>query len=116
MMHATPITKEVAEKVADIVKQTLAERFTDDEFVFDPIIVQPKIDHYGDEYMRIIIVFDGDEESLDPDWTLGLIGRILPKMEAEGIHVTNVPGKGFVEKSEWEELKITGLGSVYGPG
>lgn len=116
MMIATPVTKEVADKVEDIVKETLAERFTDDEFIFDPIIVQPKIDHYGDEYIQILIIFDGDQELLDPGWTGSLVGRIIPKMEAEGIYVTNTPGKGFIEKSEWEELLATGLGSVYGPG
>lgn len=116
MMQATPITKEVKEKVTNIVKETLAGRFTDDEFIFGPIIVQPKIDHYGDEYIQIIIVFDGDQELLDPGWTLSLGRRIRPKMESEGIYVTNVLSKSFIEKSEWEELLITGLGSVYGPG
>ena len=58
-------TKTKLEHVADIVRETLAERFGD-EFVFDPIEVIPKVDHDGDEYLHIYIVFDGDPEAAGP--------------------------------------------------
>ena len=53
-------TKTQTDVVANIVRETLVQRFKD-EFVFDPIIVEPKIDHDGNKYLNITIVFDGDQ-------------------------------------------------------
>ena len=50
---------EAIEKVKAIVRSTLEKRFAGD-FIFDPIVVIPEIDEYGDDYLGIIIVFDGD--------------------------------------------------------
>ena len=102
---ATPVTEEVIGKVTEIVRETLDERFSRDEFVFDPILVKEDIDHYGDEFINIRIVYEGDRKFLDSRWTLGLVGRILPKMKAEGIHVANFPHKSFIPRHEWEELQ-----------
>ncbi len=95
------INAEIPSRVADIVRDLLTERFRD-EFVFDPIIVEPEVDHDGDEYLKIYVVFDGDQKNLDPGWTLGLSRRIRPELVEMG--VPGVPGFSFVEKSEWEEL------------
>lgn len=88
--------------VADIVSETLTQRFKD-EFVFDPIIVTPETDRDGEAYLHVIIVFDGDQKQLDPGWTTGLINRIRPKLIEMGID--EFPSKSFVEKSEWEALQ-----------
>ena len=93
-------TKTKLEQVADIVRETLAERFGD-EFVFDPIDVIPRVDHDGDEYLHIYIVFDGDPELLDLDWTVRLGVRIWPQLI--GLGFSNPPSKSFIERSEWEE-------------
>ena len=94
------------ERVADIVRNTLMERFAD-QFVFDPIKVIPVVDEYGDgdgrTYLRIMIVFDGDQKALDPGWTSGLIRRIRPKLVDAG--VTEFPSPSFVKKSEWPQLE-----------
>ena len=95
------INADIPDKVAGIVKNLLTERFQD-EFVFDPIIVEPEIDHDGDEYLKIYVVFDGDQKNLDPGWTLGLSGRVWQEVAEMG--VPGVPGISYVEKSEWEEL------------
>ena len=95
------ISKSVTDQVAKIVEGHLKERFKD-EFVFDPIIVRPQIDHDGDEYLDIFIVFSGDQKKLDPDWTLGLVPLITTDLIELG--VSNVPSKSFVEKSEWETI------------
>ena len=39
-------TQEVIDKVEGLVRKDLEGRFQD-EFVFDPIIVNPELDHYG---------------------------------------------------------------------
>ena len=102
---ATPVTDEVIEKVTAIVRETLDERFSRDEFTFDPILVKEDIDHYGDEFIDITIIYEGDRKYLDPSWTARLVGRILPKMESEGIYVTRWPHKRFISRRGWEELQ-----------
>ena len=98
--------RERDEIVKTIVRETLAERFTADEFVFDPIQVVPVVDEFGDgdgkEYLRIVIVFAGDQKLLDPAWTSGFIRRIEPKLIETGIE--EFPSPSFVEKSEWSRL------------
>ena len=100
------IEQELREKVADIVRSTLVEHFAD-KFVFDPIKVIPAIDEFGDgdgeAYLRIMIVFDGDQEALDPGWTSGLIRRIRPRLIEAGVR--EFPSPSFVKKSEWPQLE-----------
>jgi hypothetical protein len=100
------MNQELRERVADIVRETLAERFTD-ELEFNPIEVIPAVDEYGggdgETYLRIFIVFDGDQKALDPHWTSSLIRRIRPKLRDAG--VDEFPSPSFVEKSEWPRLE-----------
>lgn len=90
-------------KVSSIVGETLAERFAD-EFVFDPIVVIPDTDYLDDDfkYLRIYIVFDGDQKHLDPRWTSSLIRRIRPKLIDADIE--EFPSPSFVKKSEWPRM------------
>ena len=89
------------EKVEELVRELLEGRFGD-QFVFDPIEVIPRIDHDGDEYLHIFIVFDGNQKLLDPDWTLTLPRRVSPLLTELGS--LNPPSHSFIEKSEWEEV------------
>ena len=86
------------DRIADLCRQLLSDRFGD-TFVFDPIIVKREIDHDGDEYVHVYIVFDGDQNELDPSWTVGLNGRLWPHLVEMGFD--NPPSKSFIEKSEW---------------
>ena len=92
-------TEATIQKVTGIVREALEERFAD-EFVFDPIIVNPRIDHYGDEYLHMYIVLDGDIRNLDTAWTLRLRGIILDETEED--EVLRVPSISFVGKEEWD--------------
>ena len=98
------VNQELCEKVAAIVGQELRERFAG-QLVFDPIRVIPAVDEYGDgeEYLRVMIVFEGDQEALDAGWTSGLIRRIRPKLFDAG--VKEFPSLSFVGKSEWPRLE-----------
>ncbi len=100
-MIGTKISEQDLATVADIVARDLAKRFSPEEFTFDPIIVKHALDHDGDEILRIQIIFDGDQDNLDPGWTVGIVGRIYPELEA--ITVTAYPIISFIEKSEWED-------------
>ena len=108
MQQATPITQEILDRAGDIAREMLEERFTSDGFVFDPIIVERKIDHYGDEYIDILIVFDGKISLLDPGWTVGLPVRMRSMMAEEGIHLTNVINTEFEVKVEWDYIQKHG--------
>ena len=95
------IDKTITDEVGDFVRLTLTEKFKD-EFKFGPIVAVPKTDQYGDEYVHIYIVFQGDQSKLDPEWAGGLGLRIRPMLQKRGI--ANTPRKSFVEKSEWLEV------------
>ena len=97
----TKTPKEVLLKVENIVRSALAERFKD-EFVFDPVIVQPRFDHYDEEYLDIWIVFDGDQKRLDPHWTAGLSGLVLDEVTEDEVPV--VPSKHFIKQSTWKRM------------
>ena len=97
----TTTLESVTDEVANIVRQTLEEKFGD-SLVFDPIEVIPKIDLDGDEYLHIYIVYDGDGKLIDPGWSLGFVGLMIPELLELGVE--SLPSKSFVEKSEWEEV------------
>ncbi len=94
------------EIIRTIVRDTLAERFSTDEFVFAPIVVEPAVDEFGDgdgsPYLSILIIFDGDQKRLDPAWTGSLIRRIRPKLIEAGIE--EFPSPGFIGKAEWRRV------------
>ncbi len=101
MLGRKTISRETADEFANLVRQALEERFKDD-FVFDPIAVESAIDHYGDEYLDTYIVFEGDQEKLDPTWTVHLGVLVWEELERMGIF--NTPVFHYVAKTEWEEL------------
>ena len=91
------------ERVKEVVREDLEGHFRD-LFAFDPIVVHQAIDEYGDDdgdvYLRILIVFDGDQDLLDPAWTVGLIRRIRPKLIDAGVEEFPVPS--FIKRNEWK--------------
>ena len=86
------ISREDQEKVAGIVRKMLTERFS--SIAFGPIRVVPAVDEFGDgdgeEYLRILVVFDGDQKALDARWTSTLIRRIRPKLSDVGVDFLGV--------------------------
>ena len=99
------ISGEAQEKVADIVRKMLTERFSG--IAFGPIRVVPAIDEFGDgdgeEYLRILVVFDGDQKALDARWTSTLIRRIRPKLFDAGVE--EFPSFSFISKSDWPRVE-----------
>ncbi len=99
------ISGEAQKKVADIVKEMLTERFSSIEF--GPIRVVPAVDEFGDgdgeEYLRILVVFDGDQKTLDARWTSTLIRLIRPKLFDVGVE--EFPSFSFISKSDWPRIE-----------
>ena len=95
--------EETTERISAIIKQHLAERFTD-EFSFGPIVPVRRFDYSdpeGRDYLEIYIVFDGDQKDLDARWTLGLPGRIRSQLAEIGF--TNMIMTSWVHCSEWDD-------------
>ena len=104
----TVLSEERAATVRAIVRETLAERFTDDDFIFDPIRISVQVDEYGpdatdEEYLAILIVFDGDQNNRDASWTSGIIGKLHRKLMAVGINDDVAPL--WIEKSEYDDIE-----------
>lgn len=101
----------VPEKVVVIVKNILDKRFGDvDGLTIEQVKVIPKIDHDGDDYLDIYVIFDGDQELLDPGWTSTLSRRIAPQLMELGVE--SPPSRSFVEKSDWEEVYAEKYGRI----
>ena len=88
-------------EIRDLIRDVLRERFAG-EIEFGPIVVLPRFDDDGEEYLHSYIVFDGDQEKLDPTWTLRLSRRLWSR--AEELGYPGIPIQLFVEKSEWPAL------------
>lgn len=100
------MTPEALEKVKDIFAETLNGHYAG-EVVFGPIVVNPDVDWCGDDYLRVLIVYAGDQKRLEPDWTSGgLILKVKPKLEAAGI--TEFPSPSFVTQADYRYLLRTG--------
>ena len=95
----------------EIIKEKLRDRF-EDEFDFGPIVVMPRIGHDGEGYLHSYIVFDGNQEKLDPAWTLRLSRSLWPCVEELGY--PGIPIQLFVKRSEWptSEKKVASFGSL----
>lgn len=96
------IVDEATNEIKQMIEALLRERFKD-EFEFGPIVVMPRFDHDGEEYLRSYIVFQGDQKKLDPNWTVGLSDLLWER--AEELGYPGIPIQLFVEKSEWPELE-----------
>ena len=94
-------TQAVIDKVEAFVRQDLEGRFKD-EFVFDPIIANPELDHYADEYLHIYIIFDGDRKRLDSKWTVGIETRLFDNLLEEEWPLW--VGHSFIPLSEWKRV------------
>lgn len=84
------------EKIENIVRSVLADRF--DDVVIHSIDVKPDFDEDGDRILYVEVVFDGVKRSLPAKTTSGLVRSLLPKMEAIG--EDRFPVFSFIAKSE----------------
>ena len=96
------ITRDAHDAIVKMVYGDLAGRFKG-ELEFGPIEIVQEIDQYGDPYLHILIVFDGDQSKLDAKWTSGLIARLLPQLVELGIE--HIPSKSFFSMADWEIIK-----------
>lgn len=67
----TMATTAGADEIREMIQQLLGDRFRGD-LEFGPIVVVPRIDFDGIEFLQSYIVFSGGQDKLDPRWTLRL--------------------------------------------
>ena len=99
-------TEEMLETLAGLVKERLSDLYGG-RIKFDPVIVENKTDFYGEDYLHIYVVFDGDEKLLESKWPLPFSRLIDPELDEFGVKKT--PSHSFSKKSEWDELIAAGL-------
>ena len=92
---------EELERVRGFTEGLLYEQFPEG-FVFDPIVLVPCVDHYGDDYLEIHIVYDGEQKNLDPYKTLGL--RIPIQEQIAKVGLPAWPGLRFIPRNEWRTV------------
>ena len=90
--------KMVVAETRAIVKSALAEFFPDG-FVFGPIEVEIKTHQDGDEYLDILVVFEGDRETFTFHRRMDFSTAIRPGLAELGY--PGFPSMWFVEKSAW---------------
>ena len=93
------ITQDTYDTIVKMVHEDLYGRF-EGELEFGPVNIVEEIDQYGDPYLHILIVFDGDQSKLDSKWTVGLMTRLSPRLIDLGIK--HFPSRSFFSKEDWE--------------
>ena len=93
------MTPEAMDQVKQIFAETLDERYGG-ELVFEPIIVTPDVDCYGDDYVRVLLVVNGNTDLLDAEWDGNLIRRVRSKMSKVGIE--EFPSPSFISEPEYQ--------------
>ena len=68
---------------------------------FDPITVEPIIDYYDEDNLKIVVVYDGDYDLLDPN----KLNRIFSELNdvLYDLGFTNVPMESYIPKDEYPE-------------
>ena len=94
------MTPEAMERMKEVFSETLYARYPEG-LVFDPIIIKPTIDYWGDgdEYARALIVVDGDTDLMTAERNFGFITELRDKLEAEGI--LQFPSPYYIDKDEY---------------
>ena len=93
------MTPEAMDQVRQIFADTLEERYAG-QLEFDPKIVKPDVGFYGDDYVRVLLVVNGDPELLDAEWDVGLITRVRDKLYKIGID--EFPSPYFIDSKEFQ--------------
>lgn len=99
----------VNEQVATIVRRHLESKFGN-QLAIDEIRIVPRVGYFGDEYLHIYILFDGDGDLLDPTWLNGLYRRMRPEFLELG--VTGIPVESYIDQAEiadWTDEELARL-------
>ena len=106
MATAVRLSEEAEQKIAEIVRQDLSSRFGD-RIIFDAIRITPEEDEFGDPYHRIVVIYTGDGELLDPSWLNGFRRRNQDRLAEWGVDITS---ESYVDQTldgPWSDMIST---------
>ena len=84
------------------------DMFRGERFAFGPVTVKPTVDHYGEDNLDFVIVYDGEYCGLDPR----KLNKISVEMGSylERLDFHNIPTESHIHKSEYAEwLELSSL-------
>lgn len=103
MSRMLNLSDETLERIEELIRETLDEKFAGEDIVFDPIVLEPRLDYDGDEFLRIFIVTDGDRSLLNTGWMLDFRDMVEDTMFPE-VDAYAWATISFTSKSGWEEF------------
>ena len=68
---------------------------------FDPITVEPIVDYYGEDNLKIVVVYDGDYALLEPNKLNRIFSELNDVLYDMGF--ANVPMESYIAKDEYPE-------------
>ena len=99
-----PIEESTVRAAENRMKELLDETFRG-RIVFNSVTAEPTTDHYGDDNLDIVVVYDGDCKQLDPDQLNTISSKLGDALYELGFR--NVPAESYIPKGEypeWERL------------
>ena len=90
---------EMARKLEAMYREQLERNFQG-AFKFDPILVEPTLDQYGEDTFHVTVVYDGDEYLLDAGKLNEITVEVWGQLRAMGID--KVPIESHVYKEEYD--------------
>lgn len=68
---------------------------------FDPITVEPIVDYYGEDNLKIVVVYDGDYALLEPSKLIRISSQLDDILYGMGFR--NFPSESYIAKDEYPE-------------
>ena len=94
------ITRNTTDQVAAIIGDTLNGWFQP-HLRFDPIVVRQRYDDwYGEDYLEVWIVWEGDYACMDHSRTIGLPRILYPQLDDLGVDLRL--NCNYIAKWEWD--------------
>ena len=91
------MTETKLREVERLIEKLYTETFH--EVSFGPVFARADLDEYGDEYLRIHVIYDSPDKLLDPRKTIGLKVPIKRELE-EKLQVTALAVISHVDRAE----------------
>ena len=95
------LTIELAEKVEALYLENLKREFGD-TLDIDRVAVEPAVDADGQDTFRITIVFNGNEDAVDPKKAIAVLTKIATPLEELGLPPVLI--QSYVTKDEYPVL------------
>ena len=105
------ISNDLLHTTKDSMRELLDQVF-EAKINFEPINVEPRVDHDGEDNIGIVVVFDGPEDLLDARKLNAVSVALGDILDGFGFH--NVPVESYISKDEYPEwLRLNSLAAPW---